>query len=494
MNLPDKLRDKLANIPDEPGCYIMRDRRGKIIYVGKAASLRKRVQSYFRDASLLRGDPKLRGLVKSVQDIEFMVLRNEAAAILTEGQLIKDYKPYYNVKLRDDKRFLLIRADPSAPSPALTLCRIKRDNDGCIYFGPYASSSAARATADFTEKKFGLRKCAAFNPDSQAYKHCINDIVRYCSAPCIGRISREEYHQRFDEACAFLGGERPEYLKELRADMEAASGKKEFERAAALRDTLFLIQAAVKQKARIAQTPDMKAQDGKGAVVELQRTLELERAPRLIEGYDISNISGTYAVGSMVCSMNGLPLRNKYRRFRIKTVEGSNDVAMMTEVIHRRFSRLLAEGGQAPDLVLIDGGAAQVGAVREELKRLGLENIPVAGLAKRLEEIYWREDVPPLRLPGESSALKMLQRLRDEAHRFALTYHLRLRARRISESALDEVEGIGEKKKQLLLHHFGSVRSMREAEVDQIAKLPGIGYKLASAIKEALGKGNKPSK
>jgi excinuclease ABC subunit C len=487
MNLPDKVREKLRNIPDEPGCYMMRDRRGKIIYVGKAASLRKRVQSYFRNASLTRGDPKLRGLVNSVHDLEFIVLRNEAEAILTESRLIKDYKPYFNIKLRDDKRFLMIQTDPSDSFPILRLCRIKRDDTG-LYFGPYASSAVARAALDFTEKKFGLRKCVPSLPDGQTYKHCHNDIVRYCSAPCIGKISREEYHSRFDEACAFLGGDRPQYLKEIRAEMESAAEKKEFEHAAALRDTLFLIQAAVKQKARIAQTPQMKAADGRAGVQELGRMLALERLPHVIEGYDISNISGTYAVGSMVCSVDGLPQGNRYRRFRIRTVEGSNDPAMMAEVIHRRFARLVSEGGQKPDLLLIDGGIAQVGAVRGELRKLDLTGIPVAGLAKRLEEIYWRDGEPPMRLPSDSSALKVLQRLRDEAHRFALSYHLRLRARLIKDSALDEVAGVGERKKQALLEHFGSVRRLRAASEDQIAKAPGIGYKLARAIMDHLKK------
>ena len=485
MNLSDKVRDKLKNIPDEPGCYMMRDRRGKIIYVGKAASLRKRVRSYFRNASLTRGDPKLRGLVNSVHDLEFIVLRNEAEAILMESRLIKDYKPYFNIKLSDDKRFLMIQTDPAAPFPALRLCRIRRDGAD-MHFGPYASSAVARAALDFTEKKFGLRKCAPIMPDGQTYKHCHDDIVRYCSAPCVGKISSEGYHRRFDEACAFLRGDRSQYLKEVRAEMESAAEKKEFERAAALRDTLFLIQAAVKQKARIVQTPQMKVEDGKAGMEELGRILLLDRTPRIIEGYDISNISGTYAVGSMVCSIDGMPQGNRYRRFRIKTVEGSNDAAMMAEVIRRRFSRLLDEGGQKPDLLLIDGGMAQVGAVRSELRKLSLDYIPVAGLAKRLEEINWKDDKSPIRLPADSSALKVLQRLRDEAHRFALAYHLRLRSRLIKESALDEVSGIGERKKQALLEHFGSVRRLRVASEDQIAKAPGIGYKLAHAITEHL--------
>ena len=233
MNLSEKIKAKLKSIPNEPGCYMMRDRDGKIIYVGKALSLRKRVQSYFRNATLQSGSPKLRSLVNSTCDLDYVVVRNEAQAVLTEGRLIKDYKPYYNVSLKDDKRFILLRIDQRRPFPRIEVCRIKRDADA-TYFGPYASAAAARATLDFVEKKFGLRKCTPARPDEENYKHCINDIVRYCSAPCIGKVSQEEYRHRVEEACAFLRGERPEHLKQLRSEMQEASDKLQFERAAAL--------------------------------------------------------------------------------------------------------------------------------------------------------------------------------------------------------------------------------------------------------------------
>lgn len=485
MNLPDKVRKKLHDIPDEPGCYLMRDRQGRIIYVGKAASLRKRVQSYFRDATLLRGDPKLRGLVKSVHDLDFIILRNEAEALLTEGRLIKEYKPRYNIDFRDDKRFLLLRAEPDAPFPQFTLCRIQRQ-DHAVHFGPYASSAAARATLDFIEKRFGLRKCTRRFPDEAAYRHCINDIIRYCSAPCIGKVSELEYHERFEEACAFLNGERPAYLKEVRERMEEAGAKQEFEKAAAFRDVLFFLTATTKQKARVAATPEMKREEGRAGVEQLKALLELEHTPHVIEGYDISNISGTFAVAGMVCSVDGIPQKNRYRRFRIKTVEGSDDPGMMAEVIRRRFSRLAAEGGKFPDLVLVDGGLTQWKAARTELGKLGLERVPAAGLAKRFEEIYWKEEGAPLDLPADSAALKVLQRLRDEAHRFAQAYHLKLRGRRIRDSVLDEIPGVGPSKKKALLERFGSVRQMAKASEEQIASVPGIGYELARAIVEGL--------
>ena len=492
MDIPERIREKLRKLPDDPGCYIMRDRRGRIIYVGKAASLRNRVRWYFQKATLRSADPKLRGLIKSVGDLELIVCRNEAEATLTEGQLIKDYRPRYNVSFRDDKRFLLLRVDPGQAYPRFELRRIRKADDA-LYFGPYASAHAVRATLDFIEKRFGLRKCSPAVPNGDTYEHCLNDIIRHCSAPCIGKTSQDDYHALFREACAFLAGKRPDVLKELRGAMEEAAGGMAFERAAALRDTLLLIEAAVKQNARIAPTAEMKREDARTGIGELKKVLGLTRVPRTIEAYDVSNISGTHSVASMVCAVDGLPRRNRYRRFRIRTVSGIDDPGMMSEVIRRRFRRAgegdgagSAAGGTAPDLVLVDGGITQVRAARAELKGLGLESVPVAGLAKRFEEIHWRDGTKPIRLARNSHALRVLQRLRDEAHRFALAYHRNLRSRRIRESVIDTIPGIGPNRKELLVKHFGSVRRLQRAGEEQIAEVPGIGPKMARTIKERL--------
>ena len=485
MDFPEKVRRRLADLPDAPGCYLMRDRVGRIIYVGKAASLRKRVQSYFRQATLRSGSPKVRGMVRSVEDLEWIVVRNEAEATLTEGRLIKEFKPRYNVSFRDDKRFLLLRVNPADPLPRLTLCRFARD-DGARYFGPYASSAAARATLDFTEKRYGLRKCSPPIPDAVTYKHCLNEIIAYCSALCIGKVTPEQYRERLDEACAFLRGERPGVVREVRDKMVEAADRRDFEGAAALRDTYLLLQAAVRQNARVVATPAMKEQDASAGVEALGRVLGLARPPRVIEGFDISNTAGTQSVASMVCCLDGVPYRSRYRRFRIRTVEGIDDPRMMAEVIGRRFRRLLDEGSDAPDLVLVDGGITQLRAARAELAKLGLSGVPVAGLAKRLEEIYWIESRPAIRLPPDSPALKVLQRLRDEAHRFALTYHRYLRSRRIRESALDDIPGIGKKRKQQILERFGSVRRLARATIAEIAGVPGISEGLAKSILNAV--------
>lgn len=488
MQLPEKVSRKLRELPDKPGCYMMRNAAGRIIYVGKAISLRRRVQSYFRQSTLRSASPKVRGMVRMVADIDVIVVRNEAEALLTEAQLIKDYRPRYNISFKDDKRYLMIRIQRGVPLPRFEVCRIARE-DGADYFGPYVSSAAARVTVDFVEKRFGIRKCTPRLPGEEEYRHCINDIVRFCSAPCVNRITPEDYRARVDAAVAFLRGESPELLKELRADMEAAAGKQDFEKAAALRDTLRSLHDTVKQRARMSGDRRMQEADATRGIADLQTALGLPRLPRVIEAFDISNTAGTYSVASMVCAVNGLPRRNRYKRFRIKTVVGADDPRSMGEVVHRRYARLKEEGAAMPDLVLIDGGVTQLRAAREALDALGLARLPSAGLAKRFEEIHWVDGEEPLRLPLDSPALKVLRRLRDEAHRFALTYHRHLRSQRIRASALDAVPGIGQKRKEQILQHFGSVRRLMRAGVDQLCQVPGIGRATAERIHAELHAG-----
>ncbi|MEI6167852.1 MAG: excinuclease ABC subunit UvrC [bacterium] len=485
ITIPDKVRRKLQELPDQPGCYLMRDRRGKIIYIGKAASLRKRVQSYFRTSTWVRADPKLRGLIRSVDDFDIVVLRNEAEALLTEGQLIKDYKPRYNVDLRDDKRFLMLRIDLAEPWPQFKGVRIRRD-DGAVYLGPYVNSVATRVAMDFVEKHFGLRKCAPREPDAIQHKHCLNDIVRFCSAPCIGRITREAYLEKVAAACAFLRGETPALLEAMRESMAEAAAHHHFEEAAALRDTWFMLREITHQRARVASTPEIKAEDAKAGIKGLQEALNLTTPPRMIECYDISNISGTHSVASMVCAVDGMPSPNRYRHFRIRTVHQADDPAMMAEVIRRRFERLQRDGGNGPDLLVVDGGLSQLNAARGELLLLGVTHVPVIGLAKRFEEIHVPGQAAPLRLPSDSKALYVLQRIRDEAHRFALAYHRRLRGRRLRESALDEIPGMGEKRKMALLNHFGSVLRLQRASAEEIAAVPGVSLTSAKTINEWL--------
>ncbi|MCX7008016.1 MAG: GIY-YIG nuclease family protein, partial [Kiritimatiellaeota bacterium] len=382
MPITDKIQTKLQALPDKPGVYIMRDKRGKIIYVGKAASLRDRVRSYFRQSTLRSADPKTRSLVNTVEDFETLVCRTEAEATLTEGRLIKDYRPRFNVLLKDDKRFLQLRVNRREELPRFDAVRLHKE-DGADYFGPYVSSAAAWAALEFVERRFGLRPCRVQIPGEAEHKHCLKDILRFCSAPCIGKVTPEQYRAQVDEACAFLRGEKPEILKEIEDAMAKEAAAHKFEKAAALRDSLLLLRRAIKERALGTRTLAMKAEDAAIGVAELQQVLALAKPPHIIEAYDVSNIAGTLAVGSLVCAVEGVPHKQRYRRFRIRTVEGSDDPAMMAEMIRRRFARLIAERGERPDLVLVDGGLTQLRAARRELDGLGLRDLPVAGLAKK---------------------------------------------------------------------------------------------------------------
>lgn len=490
MNLPEKVEAKLRELPDKPGCYLMRDAQGQIVYVGKATSLRRRVQSYFRNATLRSAPPKLHGLIRGIADIDWIVTRTEADAALTEGRLIKDYRPHYNTLFKDDKRFLLIKTDLNAPFPRFQTCRFKR-NDGATYFGPYISSVAARTALEFLEKRLGLRKCAPLVPDAETHRHCIDDIVRFCSAPCLGRIGQKTYLERVMEACAVLRGARPDMLREIAEAMNAASTALNFEKAAALRDALASLRIVAKQNALTLKTPAMEREHALTGVRELRDFLGLSALPHTIETFDVSCISGTHAVAGMVCAVDGLPRPERYRRFRIRTVAGMDDPGMMREAIERRYRRLRDEGRPLPDLLLVDGGVTQLSAARQALHALGLNSLPTIGLAKRYEEVHVRDDLAgaPLRLPADSAALKVLQRIRDEAHRFALAYHRRLRERRIRESMLDDIPGIGDARKHRLLLQFGSVRAIAKADESAIAAAPGVGPALARLIKQTLAPG-----
>ena len=487
MDVPDAIRDKLKRLPDKPGVYMMRDRQGRVIYVGKARSLRKRVLTYFRKATLKSADPKLKGLLKSISDLDVLELRTDEEATLTEGRMIKEYRPRYNVSFRDDKRFLLIKVYRNDPWPRFSLCRIQKD-DGATYFGPYASAASAREAQAFVEKRFGLRQCRPAVPGEADYRHCINDIVRFCSAPCMGKITRDNYEQRVEEACSFLCGERQDVLDELERDMREAADAHDFERAAAIRDTLLLLRKALKRRLAGKKSLAVRRREAMNGLVEIQQALGLNEPPSVIECYDVSNISGTHAVGSMVCAVDGVPTPNRYRLFRIKTVEGIDDPGMMAEIIRRRFAGAQAEEKPLPNLVIVDGGVTQLRAACLALNELGIENLPVAGLAKRFEELYFENKggCPSIRFGADADALRVLKQVRDEAHRFALTYHRKLRSQRIRESVLDEIPGIGEKRKKIILQHFGSVARLRRASLQDLQKVPGIGRDMATLLYQGV--------
>ena len=461
----------------------MRDRRGVIIYVGKAKNLRRRISSYFRPGA--RHPPKVRSMVDTVYDFEFMTVRNEAESLLTEASLIKKYKPRFNILMRDDKRYLALRADPEAPWPRFTCCRIVRD-DGARYFGPFPSAPVVRAAKDFVEKRYGIRECEAIAPDAETHRHCLADVIRTCSAPCLGRVTREEYAARFEEACAFLEGKRQAELSALERTMRSAAEKGDFEKAARLRDTLFALREMTKAHF-VRKSPELRRDDAGRGLAELAEALGLASPPRIIECVDISNLFGTDSVASLVVARDGLPDGRLYRRFRIKTVDGADDPRSMAEVVRRRYGpdSTLADTSPRADLFVCDGGITQLRAAREAFAEIGVTDIPTVGLAERQEEVVFDDGRDNLLLPRDSQALFVLTRLRDEAHRFAITYHRNLRERHIRESVLDEVPGIGEAKKTKLLRRFRSIYGIARADAADVAAVAGVSPSVAAAVLHA---------
>ena len=478
--MTDLVRERLKTVPNRPGCYLMRDRRGVIIYVGKAKNLRRRVSSYFRPGA--RHPPKVRSMVDTVWDFEFMTVKNEAESLLTEAALIKKYKPHFNILMRDDKRYLALRADGSAQWPRFTCVRIVRD-DGARHFGPFPSSPVVRAAKDFVEKRYGIRSCSAICPDAETHEHCMADVIRTCSAPCLGRISQDEYRARFEEACAFLDGKRPAVMGEVEERMRAAAAKGDFEDAARWRDTLFALREMTKSHF-VRKSPEMRRDDALAGIAELAGAIGLAKPPRIIECVDISNLFGKHNVASLVVARDGLPDRRYYRHFKIKTFAGADDPRAMYEVVHRRYgpdSTLLATSPRA-DIYICDGGITQLRAARAAFAEIGVTDIPTIGLAERQEEIVLDDGRDNLMLPRDSQALFVCTRLRDEAHRFAITYHRNLREKSIRESVLDEVPGIGESKKAKLLKAFKSIYGIARATEGEIASAAGVGAAVAAEV------------
>jgi len=539
----EAIRKKLSAVPHKPGVYLHKDRFGTVIYVGKALNLRKRVSQYFQSSRRNGWDLKFNALVEAICDFDVHVVRSEPEALLLESKLIKDFKPRFNVMLRDDKRYLMLKVNLNDPIPNFTFTRFKKD-DGARYFGPFVNSVGLRNAVALARKQFNLRGCRVFTPGAADYKHCLYAHLKYCTAPCVGNVTREQYLEQVRAACSFLEGQCLEMQGQLEDEMKKAAAAHDFEKAAGLRDLIRDLNDTWKKTEKFARVPYNLplAINPQNDLVELAKVLDLPAPPMRIEGFDISNISGTFAVASLVSFKNGRPDRANYRRFKIKTVTGQDDFASMAEVVRRRYTRILNEskdqrpktkdeGGEAvqelvndiskakkwrrqnsladasavavrqklapgeilingvislPDLILIDGGKGQLSAAVCELKMLGLEKIPVIGLAKEFEEIYSPGKSAPLRLGLDHPAVKLLQRLRDECHRVANSYNAQLRLKKISESVLDDFPGIGERRKSALLKKFGSVQRLKTATQEQIAAVPGFGGKAAEDLKKFL--------
>jgi excinuclease ABC subunit C len=576
MPVTDQIRNKLSQVPHRPGVYLHKDRFGSVIYVGKARDLRKRVSQYFHPSRRLGWDLKFNALVDAIHDFDWHVVKSEPESLLLEGKLIKEFTPRFNIDFKDDKRFLLLKVNLNDPIPRFTLTRLRKD-DGCVYFGPFAHSGSVRRALTLMRRKFHLRGCRPLTPNESDYKHCLYGNLKHCTAPCIGNITREQYLEQVKAGIEFLEGQTDELRGELEAEMKKAAGALEFERAAQLRDALEDMKRTVQKTEKFERIPYKLpvAINPESDLRELARVLGLPAPPARIEGFDISNISGTFMVASMVSFWHARPDRANYRRFKMKTVTEQNDFACMAETVRRRYSRLLKEvrsgksevgrsdeGGEAspqelqravddvrrvmhgqplrantdtaaanlekpktgkqedepdplgsntsdfqlpasdfseapwvprppakpnlPDLILIDGGKGQLNAACAELAKLGLNHIPIIGLAKENEEIHRPGISEPLVLGLDHQAVKLLQRVRDESHRFANTYNAQLRLKKISESVLDEFPGIGDARKQALLKRFGSLQRLRLARIEEIEQVAGFGGTMATELKRFL--------
>ncbi len=609
-------RPPTGSIPDRPGSYQFRDGDGRVIYVGKAKSLRSRLSSYFQSpAGLL---PRTAQMVATAETVEWIEVANEVEALLLEYSLIKEHKPRFNIRLRDDKSYPFLAVTLSEDWPRAMVRRGAKDR-GTRYYGPYAHAYAIRETLDLLLRTFPIRTCSdhKFRHHERLGRPCLLFHIEKCVGPCVGEVTPETYRDLVGELCQFLDGDTGPIVKRLEFDMRDAADLLEFERAARDRDRLASLRKAIERQQMVTE----KAEDldcigiaedeleaavqvffvrrgrvvgRKGFVVDkvedvtraqlmdqvvlqiyadppqgiptlicvedepedrpllerwlseqraaqvevrvpqrgdkrllletvtrnakeefqrhrmrrasdhnaraqalqsLQDALDLPEAPLRIECFDMSHIQGTDYVGSMVVLEDGMPRRDQYRRFKVREVDGNDDFAAMEECVRRRFTAYLEERERTPDdnrkrrfsyppqLLLVDGGKGQLSRAVKVLEELGLsEAIPVASLAKQFEEVYLPYRSEPVRIPRSSQALYLLQQVRDEAHRFAITYHRQLRGKRMTRSALDEVAGLGPVRRKRLLEHFGTQRALKAATVEDLVALPWLPADIGRAL------------
>ena len=595
----DAIAAKLPHLPESPGVYLWKDAEGVVLYVGKAKRLRSRVRSYYASDHL--ESVKTRALMRQAVDVETIVVPTEAHALILEANLIKEFRPRFNIALRDDKSYPYIKVTIQEPFPRVFVTRRLID-DGAKYFGPYTDVGQMRRALNVVKRIFTVRSCNYDMPKEMPERACLDHHIGRCKAPCILAQSQEDYRAMIDEVALFLDGRADEVIRRVRDRMDQAAMNLDFERAAELRDALRHLErmeeptiivevegadrdvvgyardgddacvailrirkgkllardhrfvenidgeddAAVLSAylARTYVTSDERASEllvpfdfddreaieesvrgtrvvapqrgprrelvdlaqqnarhlleelklstleseerATNPVYELGRELGLQRLPRSIVCFDISTAQGTDTVGSCVWFENGRPRRAEYRKFKVKSVVGTDDFASMNEVVGRYFRRRVEEQKPLPDLVVIDGGKGQLSAAAEALRALGLESLQLVSLAKREEEIFVLGRAESVRLSRRSPGLRMLQQARDEAHRFAVTYNRKRRSIRTVTSELLSIPGIGPSKRRMLLQTFGSVQGVRDAPVEKIAALPGFSVASAQRLLDSL--------
>ena len=493
------VREKITLLPHDPGVYRYLDAAGTVIYVGKAKDLKRRVSQYFRPPGQL--DRKTRALVEHIADLRYTVVETEEDALLLENNLIKQLQPRYNILLKDDKTYpwICIRKEPF---PRVMLTR-RYIQDGSLYYGPYASVQHARRLLDLMGTLWKLRICAhPLSPDQIAagkVRCCLNYHLEKCAGPCEGLFSEAEYDAQIVEIKALLSGRTRQLVSDCRSKMMAAAAELRFEDAQEWKERLALLEAHHEREKVVGhgildmetykllkeKTLPKRIEKSEKVVAQLQKDLGMTVPPRHIECFDNSNIQGTNPVASCVVFRDGLPSKRDYRHFNITTVVGANDYASMKEVVNRRYSRMMAEGEDLPQLVVIDGGRGQLGFALEALMELGIaDQVYVVGLAKRMEEVIVPGDPLPLFLDRNSSSLRVLMQIRDEAHRFGITHHRNRRSKAQTVSALRAIPGVGEKTEQKLLRHFKSLKKIKEAPLEELTAV--VGPKLASLIRSTV--------
>jgi excinuclease ABC subunit C len=598
MALSD-IKTKLENLPTKPGVYLMKDKLSRIIYVGKAKSLRNRVRAYFQDTPPYH--PKISALISKISDFDVLATDSEMEALILESNLIKEYKPRYNVNLKDDKRYPYLKVTFETFPRVLVVRRVKKDK--AKYFGPYTNVKAMRQTLRVLRRIFPVRSCNVALPSQRRVKLCLDFYIKRCLGPCEGKISEKEYREIIDNVSLFLSGRNEALLSHLKERMQHYVKRENFEMAAQIRDQIRALDSVTeKQKVADVEKVDKDiiafARDKKDILVvalqiregiligrqnfhltafketedreilstflrqyymhsvvippeiilpikiddqemiqnwltskregkvrflipqrgekvkllematynaqlsldelllqrseakrkipqvikSLEKDLYLSVSPRKIAAFDISNLGPSDAVGSLVFFEDGRAKKSQYRRFKIKTVEGQDDFAMMGEVVKRYFTRLTGEKKEFPHLVLVDGGKGQLSATLETLNALGIKNQNVIALAKRLDEVFLPGKSESLMIPKGSASLKLLQRIRNEAHRFAIEYHRKLRKKRTIRSELDQIPGIGPARRKILLKHFGSVERIKQAGLEELLEIEGISKRVAENI------------
>lgn len=498
----DKLKDKLKDLPNAPGVYFHKDAKGQIIYVGKAAVLRNRVRQYFQKSR--NRDPKTELLVSEIADTDWQVVDSELEALFLEAELVRRYLPRYNILLRDDKSSSYVRIDFKSQFPTVTLTRRPLD-DGATYYGPFLSAIGVKRALKY------LRRVFPYSTHTILPKRaCLQADIGLCPGPETGELDEKAYKQDLRRLVRVLKGQRSALIKEFEIDMKTASTQGEFEQAAKLRDRLFALKNLGQQI--IFSDKEFMDLSKDHALIELTQLLGLAKVPKRIEGFDISHMSGTDTVASMVVFTNGVADKANYRKFKSR-VPGNDDFAHMRETMTRRFSEKNVKQWGLPELLLIDGGKGQLGAALSVVAEKNLR-IPAIGLAKKYEEVVIKNDWPmtdlqaetvlKLRgfsrvsqdftlvdLPNNSHIVKLLQRIRDESHRFAVSYHSVLKQNRQTTSLLDEVPGIGPATKKKLLKTFGSLQGVRQARQIELDKL--LGEKKSTILRQYLRADNKSS-